>query len=166
MIGKLTGLPLRAAKRIARLIQEQDARRHAGADPGVGPGAAPAAAAPSADTIPEHELPPDLGPQAVALDMAGLRALGAELCLLDVRAREPFLAGHARGALHMPEREVLIRLAELPPDVPVVVIDDGQSGGAARAALFMRGRGLESVYALTGGLEAWRAGGGPVDRGA
>lgn len=158
MIGKLTGLPLRAAKRIARLIQEQDARRHA---QDVERERAEATPEPVREQIPAHELP-DLPPSAVALDMAQLRALPSP-CVVDVRGAARWAAGHPRGAVHMPEVEVLIRLAELPPDVPVVAVDDGD-GAAVRAALFMRGRGLESVYALTGGFAAWQAGGGALDR--
>lgn len=162
MIEKLTGLPLRVAKRVARLIQDQDARQHAET---VERERAEAASAPivSRDQIPDHELP-DMPPEAVAIDAARARALPG-LCVVDVRPLARYRAGHARGAIHMPGAELLFRLAELPPDVPVVVMDDG-GDEANRAARFMRGRGLESVYALTGGLAAWKAQNGPIDTGA
>ena len=89
-----------------------------------------------------------------------LRA-GREILFVDVRKTGPFNAGHVKGALHMPLGTVHIRLAELPPDVRVVLYcDDGKK--SRDATIFVRYRGLEDTWMLSGGLPAWRRAGGEV----
>ncbi|MCK6523238.1 rhodanese-like domain-containing protein [Myxococcota bacterium] len=157
MFQKLKSLPLRVAKRVARAIQDQDARKYAtpGADDGASTG-------PQVKDIPDTELA-DLPAEAVAYDAA--TALGERgLVFVDVRDLAAYQAGHIPDAVHMPLGEVVYRLAELPPDARTLVYDDLGEADALRATLFMRARGLEFVHTLTGGLAAWRRVGGKVER--
>lgn len=49
--------------------------------------------------------------------------------------------------------------------VPTVIYDDWNLAGSARAWWVLRAAGIENVRILDGGLAAWRADGGPLDRG-
>ena len=156
MFQKLKSLPLRVAKRVARAIQDQDAKRYAA------PSSDDGDTGPQVKDIPDTELA-DLPAEAVAYDPA--RALTESgLVFVDVRDLPSYKAGHLPDAVHMPLGEVNYRLAELPPDARTLVYDDHGEADALRATLFMRARGLESVYTLTGGLSAWQRLGGKVER--
>ena len=155
MFQKLKSLPLRVAKRVARAIQDQDAKRYAApaSDDGGGP---------QVKDIPDTELA-DLPAEAVAYD-AAKAVTESGLVFVDVRPLAAYRAGHAPDAVHMPLGEVVYRLAELPPDARTLVYDDHGAADALRATLFMRARGLEFMYTLTGGLSAWQRLGGKVER--
>ena len=45
---------------------------------------------------------------------------GVEPLVLDVRSAEEYAAGHVPGAIHVPVDELPARLAEVPPDRPIV----------------------------------------------
>lgn len=51
------------------------------------------------------------------------------------------------------------------PDTPVVVYDDADHAGAARAWFLLRWMGHEKVYVLDGGLKAWIDAGYPLEKG-
>lgn len=153
MFGKLSKLPLRLAHRVARRIQDQDARRQADARADE----APEPDAPGRG-IPAHELA-DLPEREVSVSAAEVVG-DAEVCFVDLRSAAAWRAGRVDGAVHLPLSELVIRLAELPWTGRVVVYGDG--GDALTAALFLRHRGLDHAYALSGGLDAWRSAGGPV----
>ncbi len=82
--------------------------------------------------------------------------------LLDVRDLDEWLAGHVRGATHIPLIEVPRRLAELPTDRSIVCIcRSGNRSGQATVYLVEHGfRGKNMV----GGWKAWAAAGLPVER--
>lgn len=149
MFGKLANLPLRVARRVARVIQEQDARKYAAPEPAP---AEPVRAGPAIDPLELADLPAE----SVTLPVAKLR--DASVCYVDVR-ENPSTSG-ITGAIRMPLREVTIRLAELPPDERVAVYDESGGEAALTAVLFMRARGLEDVWVMGGGLSAWRKAGG------
>lgn len=151
MFGKLAKLPLRVAHRVARVIQEQDARKHAA------PPSAPAAPARVGPAIDPGELA-DLPADAVSLPPSEL--IGRSVCFVDLR--ENASTPGVPGAIRMTLREVTIRLAELPPDERVAVYDETGGDDALTAVLFMRARGLEDVWVMQGGLRGWQAAGGKV----
>jgi rhodanese-related sulfurtransferase len=83
--------------------------------------------------------------------------------LLDVRSRQEYGAGHAPGATNVPVEEIDRRLRDIPSDRTVLTIC--QSGGrSARAAAVLRGRGLQEVRDVRGGMTAWQRAGLPVQR--
>jgi len=117
-----------------------------------------------------HRTVPDWAP--VERSYAGLpelppRWLAAHLddvTLLDVRSAEEYAGpeGHVHGALLIPLPELEARIAEVPGDVPTVVIcHSGRRSALATQQLLKAGRG--QVANLRGGMVAWRRAGLPVD---
>lgn len=157
MFGKLAKLPLRFAKKMGRKIQASDDAYHAdqlkkrGGDTD---------SSVRKERIPDHELD-DLTPDMV---VTAESLLEAEVEFLDVRTLKEFREGHIAGAINMHEIDVMIRLAELPPEGRVVAYDESGEGGM-RVARFLRRRGFDDLVALEGGLSAWEAAGGQLEAG-
>lgn len=128
-----------------------------------------------------------------ALDLARLIAAGP-VTMLDVRwqlarpdGREDYRAGHipdavyvsledelsdhsvpGRGRHPLPSGSALQAAAQrwgVCAGVPIVVYDDWNLAGSARAWWVLRAAGIEDVRILDGGLKAWTSTGGPLDRG-
>lgn len=158
MFDKLAKLPFRLAHKVARRIQDDEDRAAQQRAP-----SGESARAKKKDRIPEHELA-DL-PTSDLLREASevLKSLESESgpLLVDVRPTDQRSEAHLPDQEHMPEIEVMIRLAELPADEPVVVYDN-DTGSALRVARFLRARGFEQVHALAGGMTAWKDAGGEV----
>ncbi|HJN74493.1 MAG TPA: rhodanese-like domain-containing protein [Myxococcota bacterium] len=153
MIGKLAKLPLRLAKAVGKRISEAEMKQRAEELAR----SAPAAREVDKERIPEHELDPEQPEWWIDPD-----AVIEGAWFLDVRAAEDFTAGHLPGAEHMREIDVMIQLAELPPDVRIVAYDeDGPS--AMRVTRFLRRRGFDEVVALRGGVVAWERAGGRIE---
>ena len=79
---------------------------------------------------------------------------GREITLLDVRT--PVEVGICRlpGSLFVPLQELPDRMAELDPDLRLVVYCH-HGIRSAQAVAFLRGRGFPRAMNLTGGIEAW-----------
>jgi len=166
MIGRLANLPFKALGAVARKLQE---RNDAAVEARYGKGT-------TADDYSEmddrdvlgEKLPADWSPGELGLDPA--RALadqrsGRAMTLVDVRKPADYARAHIPGAMNMPLGTVHIRLAELPPDDRVVLYcDDGKR--SREAASFVRFRGIEDAWVLTGGLPAWKKAGGQTTGGA
>ena len=119
----------------------------------------------------------------------------ADLLVLDVRwrldqpdGRAEFAAGHIPGAIYVSLHDELaqagaatdgrhplptierfraaVRRWGMTEHTRVVVTDDTHSWAAGRAWWVLRYAGHEQVRVLDGGLEAWRAAGMPLERGA
>ncbi|MGB5110429.1 MAG: sulfurtransferase [Mycobacterium sp.] len=73
------------------------------------------------------------------------------------RGRHPLPSGHS---LEMAARRWGVRAG-----VPVVVYDDWNRAGSARAWWVLRAAGIADVHILGGGLAAWRAAGGALETG-
>ena len=90
-----------------------------------------------------------------------------QLTLLDVRTSEEFHGpdGHVPGSQLIPLPELEARLAEIPPDQPVVLLCHSGSRSAL-ATQQLEKAGLTQVANLHGGLRAWEAEGFPIERGS
>lgn len=127
-----------------------------------------------------------------AAELADLMEAGHPVALLDVRWRldEPdgqaaYLQGHLPGAVYVSlddeltdhsrtgrgrhplpsghDVQTAARRWGLRTDVPVVVYDDWNRAGSARAWWVLTAAGLANVRILDGGLSAWRSAGGVLE---
>lgn len=99
------------------------------------------------------------------IDVATLEGLLSDGCILvDVREPDEWADGHIDGALHMPLASVPDRVDELPDDATVYVVC-AMGGRSARAAEFLRARGIDAVN-VGGGTHGWISSGRAVVRGA
>lgn len=73
--------------------------------------------------------------------------------LLDVRQPEEFVAARIEGAVLMPLAELPGRLAELPKDVPLVVLCH-HGMRSAHAVHHLREAGFDALN-LEGGIDSW-----------
>jgi rhodanese-related sulfurtransferase len=83
--------------------------------------------------------------------------------IVDVRQPSEFAAGHLRGAINLPLKDVPQRVGELEKSKNkniIVVCQTGMQSGKA-AAQFEKA-GFKEVYSLEGGVAAWQAQGLPV----
>jgi rhodanese-related sulfurtransferase len=101
----------------------------------------------------------DVGALETAL--AGPAFRDGAATLVDVRTPEEFAAGHVPGAKNVPVGELAGRLGELDPTVETWVICEA-GGRSAAAARQLRTAGYTAVD-VTGGMQAWRAAGGPTE---
>ena len=85
-----------------------------------------------------------------------------EIALIDVREEDPFAQAHPLFAVQLsPSRIELDAPWRLPRlDVPIALYDDGE-GLAEPAARKLISLGYRQVHLLVGGLQGWRATGGP-----
>ncbi len=83
--------------------------------------------------------------------------------IVDVRPAAEFGTGSLLNARNLPLAEVAKRAAELRKDRPVIVVCEfGRR--ASLAAVKLRSAGINEVYILAGGLNAWRAAGLPLSK--
>lgn len=165
MIGRLVNLPFKVLGAVSRKLQE---RNDAAVEAKYGKGV-------DADDYSEmderdalgEKLPADWDPGALDLEAAKAMAdqkAGKRTFFVDVRKPAEYARSHVPGALNMPLGTVHIRIAELPPDQRVVICcDDGRR--SRQAASFVRYRGLEDTWSLSGGLAAWSRAGGKLEGG-
>ena len=99
----------------------------------------------------------EVSPCEVSVDDAHRRLAAGDAVPHDVREAEEFLAGHVRGAVHVPLGELSERLAQLDRGRGYVAIC--RSGGrAAQATAYLTGLGYDVVN-MGGGMKAWHAAG-------
>ncbi len=92
--------------------------------------------------------------QVPSVDVA---ELSEEAVLLDVREDDEWVAGHIRGAVHVPMGQVPDRLDELPADQRLHVLC--RSGGrSAKVTAYLNAAGRDAVN-VDGGMQAWAAAG-------
>lgn len=85
-------------------------------------------------------------------------AVGEDAYVLDVRDPDEWVAGHPRGAVHLPMMEIPGRMSEIPQDRDVVVVCR-VGGRSAQVVAYLQAQGYERVSNLEGGLFAWQAAG-------
>jgi rhodanese-related sulfurtransferase len=93
-----------------------------------------------------------------------LREDPARPVLLDVREPNEFAAVRAPGAVLLPTSIFTARLAELPPDRPLLVICHTGSRSAAVTGFLTR-NGRTDVVNVAGGMDAWEKAGLPIRKG-
>ncbi|MDP2137964.1 MAG: rhodanese-like domain-containing protein [Candidatus Didemnitutus sp.] len=74
--------------------------------------------------------------------------------VLDVREPAELAVCQLAGCLHVPMQEIPARLAELPPDAPVLVLCH-HGGRSARVTMFLRANGIAQAVNVAGGIDAW-----------
>ena len=94
-----------------------------------------------------------------------IRLMNQGALLLDLRPPEQYRAGHVAGARQMSSDQILTAAETLRKhkEKPVVVYDDSGTLGAA-AVRQLAAQGFTRVFALRGGLAAWRADNLPLAR--
>ena len=85
--------------------------------------------------------------------------------VLDVRDAGEYGAGHSLGAKHLPIARIDEGAGELAKkkERPLIVYCDG-SERSAKAAAALKRQGFTRVANLSGGLDAWRQAGLPVEK--
>ena len=87
-----------------------------------------------------------------------------DFIVLDVREREAFMAGHIRGAMHLPRGQLELRVNQELTDPTrriLVYCEFGRVSTLATATL--RQMGFKGAVALDGGMKAWREAGYRVE---
>ena len=151
MFKTVINLPFKVLSGVARAVQAQEARR-------LGKRSVDGdASAVSADPSVDISVPDDFDPGPIDIAPTVALALLKDGCVLDASQGR----GQIPGALHIPWSEIGIRIAELPPDTTVAVISADPTH-SVRVVRFLRHRGLDETWSLTGGLDAWIQAGGPT----
>ena len=152
MIGKMLNLPFKVLGGVARAVQTQEAKKwteHAERD---------AASARSIAGM-DISVPNDFDPGPIHVDAdAAISALKTG-CIVDADN-----APKIPGALHIPYSDIGIRIAEIPPDTQIVVVAPNPEDADA-VVRFLRHRGLDDTWSLSGGSAAWLKAGGPTGDG-
>jgi rhodanese-related sulfurtransferase len=94
-----------------------------------------------------------------------IRLMNQGALVLDLRPAEQYQAGHLNGARQMSGEQILSAGDTLKKhkEKTVVVYDDSGTLGAA-AVRQLSAQGFNRVFALRGGLSAWRADNLPLSR--
>ena len=126
------------------------------------PAQSPAAAQPAAESQTQAIDVASLGRDVDTQTAAALREQ-PNVMILDVREQDEWDAGHIPGAVHIPMGEVPARISEIPTDKTVIV--QCRSGNrSGQVTDFLRGKGMNNVHNLAGGLNAWSSAGLPVEQ--
>jgi rhodanese-related sulfurtransferase len=96
---------------------------------------------------------PELSPTEFVQRWPNL-GLGSAVVLLDVREHVELEIASVPSVVHVPMREIPLKLAEFDRDTPIVVMC--HSGGRSRrVAEYLLGNGFSQVFNLRGGIDAW-----------
>ena len=102
-------------------------------------------------------------PEIDVATLAGDRAAGKDVQIVDVREPNEWAAGHLPGAVLIPLAQLAHRAHELDPERPVVVVCRSGNRSATATALLLRS-GFRDVKNLVGGTIAWAQAGQRVVR--
>lgn len=161
MIKRAANLPFRVLGRVARAVQDREKRKRAERDATRPPQKDDDSS--SSENIPGFDVPddweaPDLPRKARVVK--GWLEKGDTVHFVDVRAKRTLAIPAAQ---HIPLERLGIELADLPPAGHPIVVYCGDGVTSARAARFLRFRGIEDAVLLQGGLSAWQSAKGPVE---
>jgi rhodanese-related sulfurtransferase len=88
--------------------------------------------------------------------------------LVDVRPAKDAEAGFIKGAVSLPAADVAASLAKFPPKdkkAPIMIYDQKGGDDAVKAAKALIAAGYAPVDIVSGGFDAWKAAGYPVQTG-
>ncbi|MCX2727853.1 MBL fold metallo-hydrolase [Thermomicrobium sp. 4228-Ro] len=85
--------------------------------------------------------------------------------VVDVRERSEWVEGHIEGARHIPFYRLPRELGQLDRTRPLALVC-GAGTRSVLAASLLQAHGFDHLYSVEGGMDAWRAAGYPVARGA
>ena len=155
---KIALLPLRVARRAAKLLFVDDEASGASSYSTTRPPTAPSPSAPSSEPGENSPFDVQVTPGAI---LERLKA-GESLVFLDVRqAQELSVTGMIDGALHMPSQDLPRRMEELDRDAELVVYC-AAGVRSLDAVMFLREKGFGNAWSLGGGLPLWEREGGTV----
>ncbi len=93
---------------------------------------------------------------------------GVPAVLLDVRSSSASSQGFIKGAVTLPAPDVAAGISKFPPKEqkpPIIVYDQRGGEDSGNAAKMLVAAGYTAVSILTGGIDAWRTAGFPVETG-
>ncbi len=91
-----------------------------------------------------------------------LSSASHETALIDVREAWEFSRGHAKGARNIPLSQLASRVKDIPTNKDILLIC--QSGNRSmQAAEFLKQRGIERVWNVSGGTTVWRMSQAPME---
>jgi rhodanese-related sulfurtransferase len=96
-------------------------------------------------------------PRSIELDVETLsdwRKRNEPHLLLDVREASELETAAVDGATWIPMGQIVERIAEIPDDVPVVVMCH-HGGRSAKVAEYLSGMGRSRIHNLSGGIDAY-----------
>ena len=142
MIGKLVNLPFKVLGGVARAVQNQEAKKWANLAEQD---------AESAKSLPNMDIsvPSDFDPGPLQIEATVAVQVLQQGCVVDTH-NEAIIP----GALHIPLADVGIRIAELPPDTKIVVVAPNPDD-ADNVVTFLRHRGLDDTWSVSGGMKSW-----------
>jgi rhodanese-related sulfurtransferase len=85
-----------------------------------------------------------------------------DVVLLDVRRDDEWAAGHASGAVHIPDEQLSDRLGELPVESQIFVACHGGGGRSTRMTELLTAKGYRARR-LDGGMVAYAEAGLPLE---
>jgi rhodanese-related sulfurtransferase len=113
---------------------------------------------------PDAPAAPDDGVRRISIEELQAALKEDRAVILDVRGPVEYDLGHIKGARLLPLGEIAKRAGELPRGKLFVTYcackHEGLSGHGVQE---LKKQGIEDAAALTGGLDAWKAAGLPVE---
>ena len=111
---------------------------------------------------------------AVAAQTATIRRMGVaeasklvrenKAVIVDVRSKDSFDKSHIKGALSIPNSQLMQRLREVPPGKTIITYCSCPAEETSGAAVMqLNAHGLKNAAALVGGIAAWQKAGLAVE---
>lgn len=95
---------------------------------------------------------------------ATLKINREDAVIIDVRTADEFGSGHIPNARHIPLADLERRAPEIAKSGKPVILCCATGARSAAATDTLQKAGIESVFNLTGGMQAWQQAGQPVSR--
>jgi rhodanese-related sulfurtransferase len=95
-------------------------------------------------------------------ELDALRSAG-DVEVIDVREAWEYRRGRVPGVVHLPLRDLVARVSELPRDRRLAIICEHGNRSLA-AAQYLRAGGFDGVVSVSGGTVAWAQSGRPIER--
>jgi rhodanese-related sulfurtransferase len=93
-------------------------------------------------------------PEMTAAEAAARRETDPNIVLLDVREHDEVALARIDGAQHIPMGDIPGRLQHLDPERTLIVFCH-KGARSYRVAAWLRQQGLENVFNMAGGIDAW-----------